>query len=117
MIKIFLELLRSTPCKFDSPTAVTVAKTTQKTPPIIGSGILIKTAPTLLISAQQIISPPAAWITLRAPTFVTLIAPIFSLYEVVPFPVPQIPAKIQPIPSIIIPRLSACAGGAFAPVN
>lgn len=42
-------------------------------------------------------------------------APTFSLYEVVPFPVPQAPARRQPIPSTPIPRLIACLGGGGAP--
>ena len=45
---------------------------------------------------------------------VTPIAPIFSEYEVVPFPEPQNPARIQPTPSIKIPLLMACVGGGGA---
>ena len=37
-------------------------------------------------------------------TLVMPIAPMFSLYEVVPVPVPHSPANTQPIPSIIIPE-------------
>ena len=48
-------------------------------------------------------------------TLVIPMAPIFSLYEVVPVPVPQAPARMQPIPSIPIPRLIAWAGGGGAP--
>lgn len=50
-------------------------------------------------------------------TFVIPRAPTFSLYEVVPFPVPQAPANRQPIPSIPIPLLMACFGGGGAPDN
>lgn len=44
-------------------------------------------------------------------------APMFSLYEVVPFPVPKAPVRRHPIPSIPIPRLMACLGGGGAPDN
>ena len=37
------------------------------------------------------------------------------LYEVVPLPVPQMPAKMHPIPSTKIPRLMAEVGGGLAP--
>lgn len=48
-------------------------------------------------------------------TFVIPRAPTFSLYEVVPFPVPQAPASRQPSPSMPIPLLIACLGGGGAP--
>ena len=44
-------------------------------------------------------------------------APIFSLYEVVPLPLPQAPASMQPIPSIPIPLLMAAVVGGGAPDN
>ena len=44
-------------------------------------------------------------------------APIFSLYEVVPLPLPQAPASIHPIPSIPIPLLIAAVVGGGAPDN
>lgn len=50
-------------------------------------------------------------------TFVIPMAPMFSLYEVVPFPVPKAPVRRHPIPSIPIPRLMACLGGGGAPDN
>lgn len=50
-------------------------------------------------------------------TLVIPIAPMFSLYDVVPFPLPKAPAKRHPIPSIPIPRLIACFGGGGAPDN
>jgi len=37
------------------------------------------------------------------PTFVIPMAPTFSLYDVVPDPVPHSPARIQPVPSTRIP--------------
>lgn len=117
MMKIFLAEFKSTPWRFESPTAVTVAKTTQNIPPTIGSGMQMKAAPNLPISENTIIKHPAAWITRLDPTFVTLIAPIFSLYEVVPLEVPKMPASTHPIPSMKIPRLIACFGGALAPTK
>lgn len=48
-------------------------------------------------------------------TFVMPIAPIFSLYEVVPLPDPHIPANRDPNPSIPIPLFTACSGGGGAP--
>ena len=43
------------------------------------------------------------------------IAPTFSLYDVVPFPVPKAEVKRHPIPSIPIPRFMAWLGGGGAP--
>lgn len=40
---------------------------------------------------------------------------MFSLYDVVPLPVPKAPAMIQPIPSIPIPLLIADVVGGGAP--
>ena len=48
--------------------------------------------------------PPHRFPLHNVHTFVIAIAPIFSLYDVVPFPDPQIPAKIQPTPSTSIPE-------------
>ena len=48
-------------------------------------------------------------------TLVIPIAPIFSLYDVVPLPDPQAPVKKQPNPSIPRPLFIACFGGAGAP--
>ena len=48
-------------------------------------------------------------------TFVIPRAPMFSLNDVVPLPLPQAPANKQPIPSIPIPRLMASFGGDGAP--
>lgn len=42
-------------------------------------------------------------------------APMFSLYDVVPFPDPQAPAIRHPIPSIPIPLLIADVVGGGAP--
>jgi hypothetical protein len=67
MMKIFLGEFKSTPCKLERPTAVTVAKTMQKTPPMIGSGIEMKIAPIFPMRAKRIMSVPAAWITRRDP--------------------------------------------------
>jgi len=114
-MNIFLDELRLTPCKLESPTAATVANTTQKMPPMIGSGMVMNAAPTFPNNENKIINNPAAWITRRLPTLVTLMAPMFSEYEVVPLPVPKMPAKTHPTPSTKIPRLSACFGGGFAP--
>lgn len=44
-------------------------------------------------------------------------APVFTLYVVVPFPLPKAPVKRHPIPSTPIPRLMACFGGGGAPDN
>lgn len=79
IMKTLLAELRSTPWRFDRPTAVTVANNTQNNPPMIGSGIHINAAPHFPISANIMITTLAAWITRRAPTLVTLMAPIFSL--------------------------------------
>ena len=49
-------------------------------------------------------------------TFVTPIAPTFSPNVFVPFPLPQIPASMVPMPSIAIPRLIECTGGGGASV-
>ena len=51
----------------------------------------------------------------RVYTLVIPIAPMFSLYEVVPFPDPHAPARIHPIPSIPIPLFIAWVGGGGAP--
>ena len=48
-------------------------------------------------------------------TLVIPIAPIFSLYDVVPLPDPQAPVKRQPNPSIPRPLFIACFGGVGAP--
>ena len=47
----------------------------------------------------------------REAALVIAIAPIFSEKLVAPLPVPKIPAIMQPIPSIVMPRLIACRGG------
>ena len=49
--------------------------------------------------------------TRREAALVIAIAPIFSEKLVAPLPVPKIPASIQPIPSVVMPRLIACRGG------
>ena len=43
----FLDEFRSTNCKFDRPTAAIIPNMTQKIPPTIGSGIVMKKAPNL----------------------------------------------------------------------
>jgi len=53
----------------------------------------------------------------KLPTFVIPMAPMFSLNEVVPHPLPKAPVKRHPIPSIPTPRLIACFGGGGAPDN
>jgi len=58
--KIFLDEFKSTDCKLESPTAVTVANTTENIPPIIGTGILTKTAPNFPTKENIIIRTPAA---------------------------------------------------------
>ena len=50
---------------------------------------------------QKTIAAKKKTIVLR--TLVIPIAPTFSLYDVVPVPVPQKPARTQPIPSTVIP--------------
>ena len=48
-------------------------------------------------------------------TLVIPMAPMFSLKDVVAFPVPIAPAKKHAIPSTATPRLMACGGGGGAP--
>ena len=47
----------------------------------------------------------------REAALVIAIAPIFSEKLVAPFPVPKTPESMQPIPSVVMPRLIACRGG------
>ena len=56
-------------------------------------------------------------LVLTLSTLVIPMAPVFTLYVVVPFPLPNAPVKRHPIPSIPIPRLIACFGGGGAPDN
>lgn len=50
----------------------------------------------------------------KPPTFVIPMAPMFPLYEVVGCPAPTIPEIMLAKPSVAIPRLTACGGGASA---
>ena len=74
--------------------------------------------PTLILdwpSLNSKICSNKKWTTTRA--FVIPIAPMFSLYEVVPAPLPNAPANMQQNPSIKIPRLTACCGTGGAPAR
>ena len=92
-------------------------KVMQKTPPMMGDGIVTKKAPTLLKAPSTNIITPAYCTTRRLPTLVTPMAPIFWLKLVVPFPVPQMPAIRQPSPSVPIPLFTAWIGGGGASVE
>lgn len=58
----------STNCKFDSPAAEIMLNITQKMPPIIGSGIVIKSAPNFDSTPKKIIAKAAAKMTRLLPT-------------------------------------------------
>ena len=74
----FLDEFKSMNCKFERPVAAIMPNMTQNTPPIIGSGIVMKRAPNFDKTPKKSIIKAAAWITLLLPTLVTPIAPIFS---------------------------------------
>ena len=77
--KRFLGELRSTNWRLERPTAVMIPNITEKMPPMIGSGMVTKRAPTLLTTPMQRRRTAAYWMTLLLPTLVTPIAPMFSL--------------------------------------
>jgi len=56
--------------RFDNPAAVIIPNMTQKVPPMMGSGIVMKRAPILDKTPKRSIMKAAAWITLRLPTCV-----------------------------------------------
>ena len=69
---------KSTNCKLDNPTAAIVPNITQYTPPTMGWGIVRKMAlnlQTIPIKSMKILPN---WTTLRLPTLVIPIAPMFS---------------------------------------
>ena len=80
----------------------------------MGVGIVVNKAPSENHS-QYDHDQRLTWTTRREPTRVNPIAPIFSEYLVVPFPVPMIPAMRQPIPSKVIPLLMVFSSGTGAP--
>lgn len=49
-------------------------------------------------SAKTMMMAAPTWMTRRLPTRVICIAPMFSLYAVVPLPVPQSPVSMQQTP-------------------
>lgn len=135
-------LLRAYTCRLETPAADMTPNITRNIPPITGVGIVVNIAPTLPSIPIITIKTPLTTITMRLPTcrikkafnqmyalecltsrltshshftFVIPRAPTFSLYDVVPFPVPQAPASRQPSPSIPMPLLIACLGGGGAP--
>lgn len=65
----FRDDLKSTYCKADKPNAVIIPNITQNRPPTTGSGIIMKTAPNLLITPCNIIINAAHWITRRLPIY------------------------------------------------
>ena len=78
-MKRFLVEFRSTNCRFDSPTAVMIPNMTEKMPPMMGSGIVTNSAPTLLHTPMKSSMAAAYWMTRLLPTLVTPMAPMFSL--------------------------------------
>lgn len=50
------------------------------------------------MSAKTMMMAAPTWMTRRLPTRVICIAPMFSLYAVVPLPVPQSPVSMQQTP-------------------
>lgn len=56
---------------FTLPKAVIMPNMTQKMPPTTGWGMIMKTAPNLLITPWRIINTQAYWITLLLPTLET----------------------------------------------
>lgn len=66
--KRFLGEVSRTCCRAERPTAVIILNTTTNIPPMIGSGMMINTAPTLPIRPHTSMIPPAYWITRRDPT-------------------------------------------------
>lgn len=66
----FLVELRSVNWRTDIPTAATIPKTTVKLPPIIGSGIRVRTAPNLPMMPHTNRISPATWKTRRLATYI-----------------------------------------------
>ena len=65
----FLDELRSINCKLANPVAAIIPNRTQKMPPMMGSGIVMKRAPNLDKTTNTIIINAATWITLLLPTY------------------------------------------------
>ena len=71
----------------------------------------------ILKSQKLVITLCNSEITKLKLTLVIPMAPTFSEYDVVPFPVPKMAAITQQMPSTNIPRLTACRAGGLAPAN
>lgn len=81
------------------PIPVSMHSPIDKTPPIIASGIVAKTAPNFVKIPIKIKISDAICMVNRLATRVIATAAIFSEYVVTPVPTPSSPARHAPIPN------------------
>ena len=73
MTNRFLDELRSTNWRLESPTAAMMPNMTQKRPPMMGEGMVRNRAPTLFKTPNNSMMTPAHWTTRLLPTCRTAI--------------------------------------------